>query len=382
MSGVTPILDTLLHQVLGRRDAPVARPVSERPITPARASHGAGTLYSDSRLDPRAAGVAQPGTKARGKVSGEAAFRGGNRPVASPEAVAVSTRLGTAAKAIATILSQHHAPPSAVQAGTPPASMSGHVEPAVLAGWLRQSIQSSGLFYEVHLLRWYQGLLPRALLLLEPQMRHSARAKPKRGSAHGAAGTAKHAAAAGQGSLSSRPAPGTGQGSHGPLPSTPLSADMKSAPWPGSGESAQTANAGQLIHSGLESTVRHQLELLANPVLRWQGTPLPGMSLAWVLEPPDDATQERQRDGDADTTRPDADASAWRSRLRVRVKRLGELELDVRIRATQVMVDMRVPEPAAQPLQACQGHLHERLTALGFEQVRLHIHEQGGGDGA
>ena len=40
MSGITPILDTLLHQVLGKRvDVPVARQTPEpvRPLSPAEA---------------------------------------------------------------------------------------------------------------------------------------------------------------------------------------------------------------------------------------------------------------------------------------------------------------------------------------------------------
>ena len=55
MSGITPILDTLLHQVLGKRvDVPVARQTPEpvRPLSPAEAPPA---VRSDSRLDPRTA---------------------------------------------------------------------------------------------------------------------------------------------------------------------------------------------------------------------------------------------------------------------------------------------------------------------------------------
>ena len=55
MSGITPILDTLLHQVLGKRvDVPVARQTPEpvRPLSPAEAPPA---VRSDSRLEPRTA---------------------------------------------------------------------------------------------------------------------------------------------------------------------------------------------------------------------------------------------------------------------------------------------------------------------------------------
>jgi len=333
MSGVTPILDTLLHQVLGRRDAPVRRAVSERPIAPTQAGRGAGALYSDSRLDPRASGDVRRGAIGDSPTSGPSAKSAPGYRAAALEQHVAATRLSVAAKTIADILSLHRAPLSSVHAGALPNAMPGHVEPAALAGWLRQSIQTSGLFYEAHLLRWYQGRLPRALLLLEPQMRHVARRSGRKSAAADGVGPREH-----------------------------------------------EAHRGDVVRAGLEPIVRHQLEMMASPVLRWEGNPMSGMTLAWVLEPPDGEAHGRARDDESERAAP-ADR-AWRSRLRVVVRRLGELQLDVRVQTRRVDVDMRVPASAIRPLRVCTDHLRQRLAALGFEQVRLRIDERGGDDGA
>ena len=53
MSGITPLLDTLLHQVLGRRvDIPLPKDLNP-PVGPALPVEGARPLHSDSRLAPR-----------------------------------------------------------------------------------------------------------------------------------------------------------------------------------------------------------------------------------------------------------------------------------------------------------------------------------------
>lgn len=385
MSGVTPILDTLLHQVLGRRDAPVQRAVSERPIAPTQAGRGAGTLYSDSRLDPRVPGDMRHGAIGDKLASGPSAkSASGYRAPALEQSVA-ATRLSAAAKTIADILSLHRAPLSSVHAGSPANAMPGHVEPAALAGWLRQSIQTSGLFYEAHLLRWYQGRLPRSLLLLEPQMRHVARHSGRKSTAADGAGPrdspSPHRGPSTQGNAA-HGMPGVSYGSRGqPLPlSTRTGLDAASLP------SAQPpgheTHHGEVVRSGLEPIVRHQLEMMASPVLRWEGSPMSGMFLTWILEPPGDEPHGHARDDEADRT-PSAE-QAWRSRLRVVVRRLGELQLDVRVHPRRVDVDMLVPAPAIRPLRVCTDHLRQRLAALGFEQVQLRIEElrikEGGGD--
>ncbi|MFC6330267.1 hypothetical protein ACFP3N_16810, partial [Alloalcanivorax gelatiniphagus] len=74
MSGITPILDTLLHQVLGKRvDVPVIRdlPSPVRPLQPGQALQA---VHSDSRLDPR---PTPAGDSARGAPTSE-------RPAAPP----------------------------------------------------------------------------------------------------------------------------------------------------------------------------------------------------------------------------------------------------------------------------------------------------------
>lgn len=61
-------------------------------------------------------------------------------------------------------------PPSAVQGGTILARAAGAADTAAVAAQLRQTVESSGLFYESHLRDWSEGKRPLADLAREPQM--------------------------------------------------------------------------------------------------------------------------------------------------------------------------------------------------------------------
>ncbi|MCO7218134.1 hypothetical protein NH448_23220, partial [Halomonas sp. OfavH-34-E] len=53
MSGITPLIDTLLHQVLGKRvDVPPTKDPNA-PVQPVDPGRGPGAVHSDSRLDAR-----------------------------------------------------------------------------------------------------------------------------------------------------------------------------------------------------------------------------------------------------------------------------------------------------------------------------------------
>ncbi|MCK2185114.1 hypothetical protein MYL53_14010, partial [Halomonas sp. YJPS3-2] len=165
MSGITPLIDTLLHQVLGRRvDTPSPQPLNQ-PVRPTSPGEALRAVHSDSRLETRAPGPAV-GHVAKGQ--GRAAPQPSS-PAAGPPGSA-QTHLSATARTIADLLGRFPAPPSAVSPAAPLLAAGQAATPEQLAQRLAGSIRDSGLFYESHLARWFQGDLPRQQLNREPQM--------------------------------------------------------------------------------------------------------------------------------------------------------------------------------------------------------------------
>ena len=403
MSGITPILDTLLHQVLGRRDTPVDRPLPDQLIAPPRAGLPPQSAHSDSRLDPRPLPTARTMIGRGDQVSAEPASRG-TAASAQEQGGAVTTRFSTAARIIADILMRFPAAPAAIRAQVPLLASPERIQVAQLAARLRDGIESSGLFYEAHLLRWRGGMFPLAQLLREPQMLWSGRAgappqatlpPPTQGNAPAAPPAplpnSSGAAPAHVSAADVAPAP--------PNPATAASpgygVDGKSmaGSFAGHGDGpAQAAQSGawplglargdQAVHPALEGVLRHQLEMLAAPVLRWEGAPWAGAFMALTLQPPPHQP-ERQHPDEEQQSRQDADAP-WQTRLTLRLARLGEVTVNLQLGAQRLALDLQGEPDAAERMNTASGILRERLGALGFQNVALRIrtHEvpEGGHD--
>lgn len=173
MSVITPLLDTLLHEVLGKpRNFPLPRDLNQ-PVDATHVSVPARSPHSDSRLDAR-----QPNTT---ELSNLAAAARRMAPGAAPSATlqsaapqppgGVATTFSPAAQRIAEMLAKL---PSATPLTTPGGQpLLGNVlfaEPARVAQVLQQAIDKSGLFFEARLLRWFRGEVPRQQLEEQPQM--------------------------------------------------------------------------------------------------------------------------------------------------------------------------------------------------------------------
>ena len=381
MSGITPILDTLLHQVLGRREGVVERALPEQPVAPPRPGREASRLHSDSRLDPRPLPTRGTGLAVDRK--------GGNGPVADTRAgmartparaIAPPLRFSTAARTIADVLARFPAPPSAVKAGKPLLGVSEHVRAPLLAARLRAGIEGSGLFYESHLRRWRSGMFPLRQLLREPQMRGvrsdgvpSARGAARQGSAAGppAAAMPGRAPTTVAGEVAASPAT-VSYGADGKpvnaLPGAKVPGGPSAVP---AGETPAVAADGAVVRPGLESVVRHQLEMLAMPVLRWEGEPWSGVLMALMLQPP----PARANEGDADARRGRAqeEDATWHSRLRLDLHHLGELTVDLRLGAQRVALAVAAPPHAVEALEADGDELRGQLAALGFRDVSVAV---------
>lgn len=440
MSGITPILDTLLHQVLGKRvDLPAARDLNE-PVKPLQAGTAPQALHSDSRLDPRPAPAAPTGAKPAG---GQPVAP---QPPAAEGQSSASTHFSAAARDIAAVLARFPAPPSVLRAGAPLLSGGpGEAQPAELAARLKSSIDSSGLFYEAHLKRWYQGGLGREQLAREPQMARMLSQLPAAPSSGRAATenntalpggrvagvvapSAQPAAAAGTRPpervefLSAPPAPGRvvtvpGYQRVDPQPRPPLSAPGQSpgtaasaeaplspvraetagaAPAAGAGEASSSAAARERMpasaesagwradstgHHGvgesLQGVVRHQLEMLAMPVLRWEGDVWSGLFMALTIQLPEAARRDGRDAGGESGERgdgPGEEGGAWHSELRLDVARLGEIRASFRVFQDQLALTLSTPSETLQEhLASGRDELVLRLGRCGFSEVSLQV---------
>ncbi|MBD3894458.1 flagellar hook-length control protein FliK [Halomonas sp. ML-15] len=426
MSGITPLLDTLLHQVLGKRvDVPVQRELNE-PVRPTDPSRATRAVHSDSRLDSR-----QPGLPGLG---GAAAREGTSLPgPAMPTGNAPTsthTHFSQSARTIADILMKFPAPPSALRPAVPliASAQQADVSAGQLAAQLKASINQSGLFYESHLGRWYRGELPRQALEAQPQMQLSqgARAVPAapvlvtppgsvmqwpaapqspRGAlvfsgpflpvstpatlaGLGAASAPQQggAASAGAGAMMgniplSTPAPPSVQQG---LSGAPLSANSPPQMLPAQAAAAFAAQAaeiaepsamragGGLVESAnelLQGMIRHQLEVLVTPVLRWEGDVWSGIFMALMIQLPDE--RERRSQGDEDAGQADEEP-AWHSTLSLTLPALGEIQVDLRLKGERVALTLEsASQQVVERLEGGKEVLHDRLTARGFSQVSL-----------
>lgn len=331
MSGITPILDTLLHQVLGKRvDVPVARPLPEpvRPLSPADAPPA---VRSDSRLDPRSAPLPDlPATHQRARAPQTLT------PPLDAASGSTQTHFSAAARTIADILARYPAPPSALRPATPLMTAADNEAPT-LANRLRASVGQSGLFYESHLQSWYRGEMSGARLAQEPQMRLSRPAD----------------------------APVAARAEGGKAPATEADETLKPAPRPLSDDANQT----------LQGILRHQLETLATPVLRWEGDVWSGIFMALVIQVPAEASHQPRSDADQgeDGDGP-GEEGTWRSELTVELQALGPVRVRLDLRGDDLRIDLDArSEQVAEQLRADSGRLKSSLEGCGFEQVRLRV---------
>ena len=323
MSGITPILDTLLHQVLGKRvDVPLARELPEpvRAVTPEEAVQ---PVRSDSRLDPRTPASAVSGASSRsGSGGAQVSLEAGPAEVASTR-----THFSAAARTIADLLVRYPAPPTAIRPPAPLLPVDSD-NPARLVRHLKASVDRSGLFYESHQAGWLRGEFSGTRLAREPQMTLTRTQPPA------------EAAPAERGSTD--------------RPGAAVRLPLDSA-------------AGDTLHGIL----RQQLEMLATPALRWEGEIWAGLFAALVIW---ESEQEPQREGPREGGESAPEEGPWRSRLTLRVEGLGEIHVDLGLCGDALELALHSGSAAlAAHLDRAAGELRERLHALGVRQLQLKV---------
>lgn len=410
MSGITPLLDTLLHQVLGKRvDTPPARDLNQ-PVKPTSPADAPKAVHSDSRLDAR---NNPPQLSELGRTPRDHSDTT-SRPIqpqghAPPSA---QTHFSSSARTIADLLVRFPAPPSIVSSPTPLMALRQIPDPAIVATHLEDSIRHSGLFYESHLARWYKGELPRQELQREPQMWRTLQFAPSGPSQ----GSAPSGNLAGIRDTSFPPAPllpySDRSSSRPPLPTaqTPPSQLTALANAPGAGnmppqasptagqppvtgaENGATANireplsepalrsfANQAVQESLQGIVRHQLEMLVTPALRWEGDVWSGLFMALMIQLPPEH-QDRPGAEDTDQQQRNAEQQDWRSEIDLDIAGLGRLKASLYVKANSVEIDLRVAHDQTRlELEEGLDNLRSRLAGHGFEEIRIDLDRLEGG---
>ncbi|WP_323846716.1 flagellar hook-length control protein FliK [Microbulbifer magnicolonia] len=367
MSGITSILDTLLHQVLGKRvDVPLPRDLPE-PVRAMASGEAIQPVRSDSRLDPRGPLPEKPVTEARSNPRGApAAVAAG-----ALERGSTQTHFSAAARTIADLLVHYPAPPPAIRSAAAllPAADGGNAPR--LAQSLQASVNRSGLFYESHLANWFRGESDNTRLALEPQMRLT-RALP-----------APIAAELRRAPVAKPPA---SQGL--PTPGNPHSEAMTkqviasgaavgtAAKGPDAGGGAELAlrmPIDQAARDTLHGLLRHQLELLVTPVLRWEGDIWPGIFASLVVQPP---LQDAQRESPEREAADDEEQGeeSWETRLTIRLGGLGQIGARLDLRGDRLAMTLSAASTGvAECMASAKDELRDRLHALGVGECSLTV---------
>ncbi|NDP63952.1 flagellar hook-length control protein FliK [Polaromonas sp.] len=396
MSGLTPLVDTLLATRLAQR-------VDLVPLKPEVQLAGPGPVtqveevINDVRLPSRAAVEQQLGV---GPL--KSGLRGHGDISARPDQ---AVTLSAAARAVSAILDGHTGAAARV-IGSGPLLPSSQLPPSpVIAETLARTVSRSGLFYESHLAQFAAGARSLAELAQEPQSRMEGilKAATVQADLPEGAGPDGERAVAPLNSRAAQPvmtqadeaAPG-GSNKPGVAVPPPPANDPESARLaPGleaahahksayasmqeadgstpaaksHDDSATHAARGTTpalagIHQDAVALVRQQLELLAQPVFRWSGEAWPAVSMDWEIR-----EDERQAAiGD------EAMPRSWSTRLALTLPTLRNIEVRISLTGDALQVRLAASEDVTQDrLREARAELPERLSALGLELTSLQI---------
>ncbi|GEN27952.1 flagellar hook-length control protein FliK [Halovibrio variabilis] len=416
MSGITPLIDTLLHQVLGRQGEVSLQRALEQPVKPIPPGEGPRALMGDANLDGRPPTSPLSDLK-RLPLPGEGGrtLPRGDVPPSTPGST--QTHFSPAARTIADVLLRFPAPPSVMRPEAPLITSQEAPSVSAVATRLEASIRDSGLFYEAHLKRWFQGEGTRQQLLNEPQMQAGPR-PPAPPASLLPTDLRVSQALNGLAPLASPGAPMSGQGGMSILPNSPLvpmaaeaglvsrsgvatassqppaAAAQTASPQAPAAPQASASTAGEgressqprvdvsharemnelianrsgrdVVHESLQSLVRQQLEMLVMPTIRWEGDVWAGIFMALVINLP---AREEGQEGGAQQGEPDG---GWRSDMQLEVPNLGAFKASLWLYKNMLSIDFTTASSKAyERIDAGLPALEKRLGALDLQKVQL-----------
>ncbi|HSP32465.1 MAG TPA: flagellar hook-length control protein FliK, partial [Halomonas sp.] len=313
------------------------------------------------------------------------------------------THFSPAARTIADVLLRFPAPPSVMRPEAPLIATQEAPGVSTVATRLESSIRDSGLFYESHLTRWFQGEGTRQQLLREPQMQAGPRPLAPLlptglGISHTLSGLTPLVTPGGQGGMAilpnvplvpvthenglARPGIVTPAIVSGASP-TPSPATASPTPMAGVVQEANQARvelsharemtelianrpAREIVHESLQSLVRQQLEMLVMPTIRWEGDVWAGIFMALVINLP---VREGGQEGNQQEGEPDG---GWRSDMQLDVPNLGTFKASLWLYRNVLSIDFTTESiEAYQRIDAGLPALEARLSALDLQKVKL-----------
>ena len=401
MSGLTPLVDTLLASRLAQRPDLV-------PLKPEVQVAGPGPVtrveevINDVRLPSRAAVEQQLGV---GPL--KSGLRGqGDLAMAQPDQ---AVTLSTAARTLSAILEGQDGVASRVTGISPlMASSQALSSPVVMAATLAHTVRHSGLFYESHLAQFAAGARSLAELQQEPQahLQSNDKAGPlstpwpgAEGSAtksHDVMGMANSRVAQPVAASAVETAPqGSGQEGASALLARAEAAAFRHAISPQSGHSHKNSypyiqdadgsmpashaatddstpnpvrsNTPLLagIHPDSLALVRQQFEILAQPAFRWSGQAWPDVPMDWDIQ------EEMHEPADGGKT---GAQRTWNTRLDLTLPALGRLEVRISLASQTLTLRLSAAEDTAcTQLRQGASDLSPRLWNLGLDVTSLQI---------
>lgn len=409
MSGITPLIDTLMHQVLGRQGEVSLQRALDAPVKPVAAGEGPRALMRDASLDGRPSSPLSDLKRLPLPLDGgRAQPRGESQPQAPGS---TQTHFSPAARTIADVLMRFPAPPSVMRPEAPLLTSQEMPSANVVATRLEASIRDSGLFYESHLKRWFQGEGARQQLFKEPQMQAGPRPlapllptgmtvaqtlagltplAPSAAQGGGQAGmvilpnlplvpVANEKGQGRPGVASGVASPASANGSPASPSITPATTSPASTAAVVEGREVNQAKADlremaelmhhrparEVVHESLQSLVRQQLEMLVSPTIRWEGDVWAGIFMALVVNlPAREKEQEGKQQGEPE--------GGWRSDMRLEVPSLGAFNASLWLYRQMLSIDFTTDSlQTQQRIDAGLPALEKRLSALDLQKVQL-----------
>ena len=340
MGTITPILDTLLPQVLGRAGdvARIGERAAHGPLSALRPVSGEMSPLArpgvPARPRPESSagsvrGAAATGTRSHPADAGPSGARDASQAMA-PGAGRASAQLhlSRGGNALARLLGdvglKADSPAAPAVTRAQPLAVGAPRAPA-LAPMLAQQVTGSGLFYESHLAAWVRGQFPLARLIDESKTRLG---------------------------------PDSGSGSGATAGGSQASSDA------GASQSAATAS----IDPRLATLVRQQIELLAGGVFQWQGEAWAGVPMRWSIE--------SEREGESAEVEAVAPAT---TELSLDLPGIGAFEARLRVAGDHVTVTAWAQNGPGRDLVAADlGTLRRRLRDAGFGESSVRLVTEAG----
>ncbi|QHC50383.1 flagellar hook-length control protein FliK [Billgrantia tianxiuensis] len=115
--------------------------------------------------------------------------------------------------------------------------------------------------------------------------------------------------------------------------------------------------------------VRHQLEMLVTPVLRWEGDVWSGIFMALMIQMPAGSRREEHGEGQEGE---ESQQGAWHSELQLSVPSLGDIRVAMWLQDQQVRLQLLArDEDALRVLEGGLPQLEQRLRNAGLSTVLI-----------